>query len=92
MIVPPHSGVGKHFSADVLSFRGSAVVKHDRDLSVISVLALQSRDLADGELNMLNYIYLLTFGVNLLNSATQLGTVERGAATRNGPLTPCSIM
>lgn len=33
----------------------------------------------------------LTSGVNFLNSDTQLGRVERGAATRNGPFTCISI-
>ena len=32
-----------------------------------------------------------TSGVNFLNSETQLGSVERGAATRNGPFTPISM-
>ena len=31
-----------------------------------------------------------TFGANRLNSETQLGRVESGAATRYGPLTPIS--
>lgn len=37
------------------------------------------------------WMVTLTIGANFLNSSTQLGTVDNGAATKNGPLTPISM-
>ena len=78
----------------VVSFKQSNLTKLTRAVSVIFQLAKKKRSS-----NTLHHhgfkkklFVIHTWGVNLWNSETQLGRVERGAHTRKGPGTPISMM
>lgn len=62
-------------------------------MTMVYHLKQQYKNLLLDELNInfTVHLYCCTFGANFWNSLTQLFSVDRGAATRKGPLTPISI-